>query len=98
MLETFGLYRPELTEEERSEITRFNTQEMYRKVGFKRWYFMIAFGFVSISGYTMYVTNKRKALINSVAVDKVKQIILGHKEINSMMRNKIFWVDIPLFL
>ena len=60
ILESLNLYKLELSEEEKAELTRFNTQEMYRKVGFKRLYLMFIFGFVSITGYTMYLTNKRK--------------------------------------
>jgi len=65
ILESLNLYKLELSDEERGELTKFNTQEMYRKVGFKRLYLMFIFGFMSITGYTMYLTNKRKPLINS---------------------------------
>jgi len=60
ILESLNLYKQELTPEERAEFTKFSTQELYRKVGAKRFYLMFVFGFMTITGYTMYLTNKRK--------------------------------------
>jgi hypothetical protein len=66
---------------------------MYRKIGFKRWWMMLGFGFFTITTYTMYVTNKRKPLIRSFAVSKVKDIILGHTEIKNLLGGRVMFVD-----
>ena len=92
-LKALDLYREDLSQEELDEISKFKTQEMYRKVGFKRWYMLMVAGFCGITAYTMYVTNKRKALINSFAVSKVKNVILGHSEIKAMLGNKVVFFD-----
>lgn len=93
ILESLNLYKQDLSEEERNELTRFNTQEMYRKVGAKRFYLIVVFGFLSISGYTMFLTNKRKPQKGSVLVDKVKNIITGHSEISAHQNHRINWFN-----
>ena len=93
ILESLNLYKQELTPEERAEFTKFSTQELYRKVGAKRFYLMFVFGFMTITGYTMYLTNKRKPQINSQLVDKVKRIITGHGEISKHQNHNINWFE-----
>lgn len=88
-----GILKESYTDVELAELTKFRTQEVYKNIGYKRWYAIAGFSFVTMWAYSTLLINKRKPIVNSVLVHKVKDIVNGNGQIKKLMNGKILWID-----
>ena len=77
------------TEEEIEEARKFRMNEMYRKIGYVRFYMFLVLGAIAVSGYVYIQKNRRKDLTGSLIHHQAMELIKSNHLVANALGRKI---------
>lgn len=89
-------FRKAQTPEEQEELRKFRIREMYKDIGYTRFYMLAGVFFIGMSAYIMFRKNKRISVCNSMIHEKGKKLIERNEKLVGRLGNKIFFPEMTL--
>lgn len=84
-------FRKAQTEEEREELRKFRLKEMYKNIGYTRYYMLCGFFLIGASGYIMFRKNKRLPIANNIIHSKAKKTIQDSQVLRAVLGEKLLF-------